>query len=268
MTAAAVTTEPRAAPDALRASGLTVRFGGITALHDVSLSVPPSTIVGLVGPNGAGKSTAFAVLSGLMRPNAGTVELGGVDVSRASAPARARLGLARTFQQPEMFMGLTVREHLLLADRVRHSRRRLWSDAFIGGALRQESSAERERIDAWLELFDLGNGDRRVDSLPLGTSRLVEVGRAFAKEPSVVLLDEPFSGLNPLEADALMLALSRISVEHHVSMLLVEHDVPRVLGTASHVFVLDFGQVIAEGTPAEIRADPVVRAAYLGDEPA
>jgi branched-chain amino acid transport system ATP-binding protein len=255
-------------PAALRAEGVTVRFGGIVALSDVSLHVAPRTIVGLVGPNGAGKSTAFAVLSGLLKPNAGTVELGGVDVSKASPQVRAKLGLARTFQQPEMFMGLSVREHLLLADRVRYSHSRMWTDAFTGGALRRESSAEATRIDAWLELLGLtGDRDRRVDSLPLGTSRLVEVARALAKEPSVLLLDEPFSGLNPHEADALMIALADTATEHGVAMLLVEHDVPRVLSTAAHVFVLDFGQVIADGSPAEIRADPAVRAAYLGDDP-
>jgi ABC-type branched-subunit amino acid transport system ATPase component len=259
--------EPEPGPDALRGTGLTVRFGGIVALSGVNLAVPPGTIIGLVGPNGAGKSTAFSVLSGLLKPNAGTVELGGVDVSGASAQARARLGLARTFQQPEMFMGLTVREHLLLADRVRHARRRLWTDVFTAGAFRTESEAEGARIDAWLDLLGLGTGERRVDSLPLGTTRLVEVGRGLAKEPSVLLLDEPFSGLNPHEADSLMLALSRTAIEHNVAMLLVEHDVPRVLSIALRIFVLDFGEIIAVGTPAEIRDDPVVRAAYLGDDP-
>jgi branched-chain amino acid transport system ATP-binding protein len=162
-----------ATPPALRADGLTVRFGGIAALVDVSLSVPAHTIVGLVGPNGAGKSTAFAVLS-LLRPNAGTVALNGADVSKASPQARARLGLARTFQQPEMFMGLTVREHLLLADRVRHARGRLWKDVFTAGALRTESGTEKTRIDALLELLGLADQRRNVDSLPLGTTRLVE----------------------------------------------------------------------------------------------
>jgi branched-chain amino acid transport system ATP-binding protein len=267
VTAAAPETPVEAAPPALRAEGLTVRFGGIVALAGVSLQVPQHTIVGLVGPNGAGKSTAFAVLSGLLKPNAGTVELGGVDVSKASPQVRARLGLARTFQQPEMFMGLTVRQHLLLADRVRFSHARLWRDAFTAGALRQESAEEGSRIDTWLAMLGLAAaGDHRVDSLPLGTTRLVEVGRALAKEPSVLLLDEPFSGLNPHEADALMLALARTAPEHGVAMLLVEHDVPRVLSTAARIYVLDFGEIIAEGTPAEIRDDPAVRAAYLGDD--
>jgi ABC-type branched-subunit amino acid transport system ATPase component len=268
VSAVATGDQAAAAPDALRASGLTVRFGGISALTGVNLWVAPRTIVGLVGPNGAGKSTAFAVLSGLLKPNAGTVELGGVDVSRASPQARARLGLARTFQQPEMFMGLTVREHLLLADRVRFSHARLWKDVFTAGALRPESPVESSRIDAWLEMLGItAIGARRVGSLPLGTTRLVEVGRALAKEPTVLLLDEPFSGLNTHEADSLMLALGRTALEHGLAMLLVEHDVPRVLSTAARIFVLDFGEIIAEGTPDAIRADPAVRTAYLGDDP-
>ena len=267
MSVAASDVPTESVPDALSAHGLTVRFGGISALTNVSLRVPRQTIVGLVGPNGAGKSTAFAVLSGLLKPNAGTVELGGVDVSKASPQVRAKRGLARTFQQPEMFLGLNVREHLLLADRVRHAHSRLWRDAFTGGALRQESAVEAARIDAWLELLGLASaGDRRVDSLPLGTTRLVEVARALAKEPTVLLLDEPFSGLNPHEADALMVALARTAVDHGVAMLLVEHDVPRVLSIAARIFVLDFGEIIAEGTSAEIRNDPTVRAAYLGDD--
>lgn len=256
------------APAGLSATGVTVRFGGLRACSDVSIEVPQGEMVGLVGPNGAGKSTLFSVLSGLRRPNAGQVYLGGRDATKASPQARARLGLARTFQQPELFAGLTVREHLVLAHRARHARSRLWSDVFTAGALRRRDAAERQRVEILLGLLLLREfADRQADTLPLGTSRLLEVGRALIAEPSVLLLDEPLSGLDEREADSLAATLRRTCDGEGVAMLLVEHDVARVLSLCSKVVVLDFGVVIARGTPEEIRTDPQVRAAYLGDEP-
>jgi ABC-type branched-subunit amino acid transport system ATPase component len=251
----------------LSASDVTVRFGGLRALSEVSVNVPRASIVGLVGPNGAGKSTLFGVLSGLLKPNAGRVRLLDRDVTTASAQARARLGLARTFQQPELFMGLTVREHLVLAYRVRHAHSRLWKDVFTGASLRRPEPAETERVDALLELFELtGVGDQLANALPLGTSRLLEVGRALAASPQLVLMDEPLSGLDIHEAERLADALRRTVAEERVSLLLVEHDVGMVLSLSSYIYVLDFGLLIAQGPPDLIRNDPAVRAAYLGDE--
>jgi branched-chain amino acid transport system ATP-binding protein len=251
---------------ALAASELFVNFGGIAALSSVSLDVPRRSIVGLVGPNGAGKSTAFAVLSGLLRPDRGRVELNGVDVTRASPQARARRGLARSFQQPELFAGLTVREHLVLGDRMHFSRSRVWRDIFLAGALRRPAHAETERIDALLELLGIAElADRPVGGLPLGTSRLVEVARALATDPSVLLLDEPLSGLSGRESEALGETLLHVVADRHIAVLLVEHDVPMVLKLCSWISVLDFGEVIATGPPDEVRADRAVQAAYLGD---
>jgi ABC-type branched-subunit amino acid transport system ATPase component len=251
----------------LSATNVTVNFGGLRALGDVSVSVPKGTIIGLVGPNGAGKSTLFGVLSGLLRPQTGRVHLLGEDVTRASPQTRARRGLARTFQQPELFMGLTVREHLVLGYRVRHARPRLWKDTFTGASLRRPDPAEVERVDGLLELLSLTEvAHQLVDSLPLGTSRLLEVGRALATSPLVVLLDEPLSGLDVHEAERLAEALRRTVDEENVSLLLVEHDVGMVLSLSSYVYVLDFGSLIAEGSPEVIRSDPKVRVAYLGDE--
>ncbi len=251
----------------LSATGITVRFGGLTALSDVSVSIPPGSIVGLVGPNGAGKTTLFGVLSGLLKPNSGRVFLLGEDVTGASPQARARRGLARTFQQPELFNGLTVREHLVLAYRARHERARLWRDVFTAGCLRRPARAETERVESLLELLSLGEvADTLADVLPLGTSRLLEVGRALAASPSVVLLDEPLSGLDVHEAEQLANALQRTVREEHVSLLLVEHDIGTVLNISNHIYVLDFGLLIASGPPEEIREDPRVRSAYLGDE--
>jgi ABC-type branched-subunit amino acid transport system ATPase component len=254
------------APPALGAVGLTVRFGGVVALSDVDLHVPAASIVGLVGPNGAGKSTAFAVLSGLLAPNGGRVMLGGVDVTSASPQSRARRGLARTFQQPELFTGLSVREHILLADRMCHHRSRAWRDAFTAGALRRGSRVEDERITRLLDLLGIADvASRQVGGLPLGTSRLVEVARALATDPTVLLLDEPMSGLSDRESDALGDTLTQVVEERGTSVVLVEHDVPMVLRLCSTIFVLDFGEVIASGTPEQIRADPAVQTAYLGE---
>jgi ABC-type branched-subunit amino acid transport system ATPase component len=253
----------------LTATGITVRFGGLTALSDVGLEVPPGTIVGLVGPNGAGKSTLFAVLSGLLRPASGRVYLHGDDVTGASAQARARNGLARTFQQPELFMGLTVREHVVLGHRVRFSRQRLWRDLVDPRSILPPSKEENDRVDGLLELLDLTHVARAaVGALPLGTSRLVEIARALATRPDVVLLDEPLSGLDMRESENLASVFQRVvaSDDHRVSLLMVEHDVATVLSLSSRIFVLDFGELIASGTPAEIRSNAAVKAAYLGDE--
>lgn len=253
----------------LTASGITVRFGGLTALSDVGLEVPTGTIVGLVGPNGAGKSTLFAVLSGLLRPANGRVFLRGKDVTNASPQLRAREGLARTFQQPELFMGLTVREHLVLAHRVRFARQRLWRDMMDPRSLLPAGKVENERVDQLLELLDLTHvAQASVGALPLGTSRLVEIARALATRPDLVLLDEPLSGLDMRESENLASVFRRVVAndEHRVSLLMVEHDVATVLSLSSKIFVLDFGELIASGTPAEIRGNAAVRSAYLGDD--
>ena len=260
---------PASRAPVLAASGVTVRFGGLVALSDVGIEVPPGTIVGLVGPNGAGKSTLFAVLSGLLRPASGRVQLCGIDVTDASPQLRAQHGMARTFQQPELFLGMTVRDHVVLAHRVRFERKRLWSDLVDPRSLFAPSSAENEQVDSLLELLDLTRvAHTTVGSLPLGTSRLVEIARALATSPSVLLLDEPLSGLDIRESENLASVFRRVvqNGDRPVSLLMVEHDVATVLSLSSRIFVLDFGQLIASGTPSEIRNNAAVRSAYLGDE--
>lgn len=255
---------------ALAARGVTVRFGGLTALSDVSLEVAPGTIVGLVGPNGAGKSTLLGVLSGLQRPNAGRVWLRGAEVTRASCRSRAKQGMARTFQQPELFLGLTVREHLVLAHRARVAPGRLWRDMVDPRALLPPSKDERDRVDELLDLLHLSPvAAAPVAALPLGVVRLVEVGRALASEPYVLLLDEPLSGLDLKASENLLSVFRRIvdRAERALSLVIVEHDVAAVLSLSDKVFVLDFGERIAAGRPDEIRQDPAVQTAYLGDAP-
>jgi ABC-type branched-subunit amino acid transport system ATPase component len=258
----------RTAIPALVASEVTVRFGGLMALDRVSIEVAPGTIAGLVGPNGAGKSTLLAVMSGLLRPNAGKVMLQGVDVTTASARSRAHRGMSRTFQQPELFMGLTVREHLVLAYRARVARRRMWLDMFDPRSLFPPTAAENQRVDGLLEDLRLTRVAKApVAALPLGVLRLVEVGRALASDPRVLLLDEPLSGLDMNACENLLSVFRRIvdQSDHRLSLVIVEHDVAAVLALSNTVFVLDFGERIAAGTPEEIRKDPTVQAAYLGD---
>ena len=195
---------------AIEAREVTMRFGGLTALSEVTVSVPPATIVGLVGPNGAGKSTLFGVLSGLLNPTAGHVYMNGKELTGATPQARARLGLARTFQQPELFMSLTVREHIQLAYRVRHERRRLWTDLFTGRALRGPDAAETAAVNELIDLVELRPvADTPVAGLPLGLTRRVELTRALATDPSVLLLDEPVSGLDNRETAQFCGALER-----------------------------------------------------------
>ncbi|MEU9269071.1 ABC transporter ATP-binding protein [Streptomyces sp. NPDC048251] len=251
----------------LEARGVTVRFGGLIALNDVDLQVPGQSIVGLVGPNGAGKSTLFAVLSGLLGTTAGSVLMDGHDITRTTPQKRAGRGLARTFQHPELFSSLTVREHVVLAYRMRHARGRIWSDLLTGRGFLRQPAAEGARVDELIEALGLQSIQHRpVAGLPLGSSRLVEVARALAVDPRVLLLDEPSSGLDVRETEELVATLQQVVSDHGVSLLLVEHDVDLVLGMCDVVHVLDFGVKIAAGTPTEIRSDPAVRAAYLGQE--
>lgn len=267
MSADAATTPAASAPttSALAASAVTVRFGGLTALDAIDLDVAPATTVGLVGPNGAGKTTLFNVMSGLLMPNEGNVSLAGRDVTRLSPPARARRGLARTYQRSELFSELTVRENLVLAYRARRRRHHLTLDLL--GLGRRHDAQEDATVDGLLDSLGLGEvAGQLADALPLGTGRLVEVGRALAAEPDVVLLDEPSAGLDEHETELLADALRRARHGSTVAFLLVEHDVDLVLGLSDHVYVLDFGRCIASGAPDGIRSDPAVRAAYLGTE--
>jgi branched-chain amino acid transport system ATP-binding protein len=257
-----------AAAPRMQCQDVTVRFGGMVAVNSVSLTIPPASIVGLVGPNGAGKSTLFSVLSGLRRPNAGKVVFDGNDITRASAQRRARLGLARTFQHPEVFSGLTVREHIALAHRISTRRSRIWSDMVTARGFRSCDQEEVRRGDTLLEALSLTRfAAHPVAALSLGTTRLVEIARALAANPTVLLCDEPSSGLDAQET-AQVAEIFRSTVEQRgISLLLVEHDMSMVLGLCDYVNVLDFGTEIASGTPSQIRADPAVHAAYLGEEP-
>lgn len=247
--------------------GVTMRFGGLVALDDVDLSVGDQEIVGLIGPNGAGKSTLFAIISGLLKPTEGRVLMGGEDVTRSSPQKRAVGGLARTFQHPELFSSLTIREHLVLAYRMRHSKRRIWTDLLTFQGFSKSPRAEEIRIDELVGSLQLGDIQHvPAAGLPLGSARLLEIARALAREPRLLLLDEPSSGLDVRETEEVAEVLKSVVRDHGVSLLLVEHDVDLVMGMSDCVHVLDFGIKIAAGSPEHVRADPAVRAAYLGED--
>jgi branched-chain amino acid transport system ATP-binding protein len=235
----------------LDASDVSVRFGGLLALDSASLTVDEGCITGLIGPNGAGKTTCFNVITGLQHPTSGRVTLDGRDVTDAKPHRRARLGIARTFQRLEAFGSLSARENVLVAAEMR----RRWADDSTSPADIAQHALEQVGIVAV--------ADETVDELPTGTARLVELARALATKPRVLLLDEPSSGLDEDETDALGRLLLTLA-DDGLGILLVEHDMPFVMGTCGHIDVLDFGRVIARGTPAEIQGDPAVQTAYLG----
>jgi branched-chain amino acid transport system ATP-binding protein len=236
----------------LEVDGVTVRFGGHLALDDVRLAAEPGAITGLIGPNGAGKTTLFNVITGLLTPQRGEVRLDGVAITRLAPYRRARLGLARTFQRLELFTLLTVRENVELAASGRRSERRA---AGAGG---------RADVDGILGLVGLADvADVRADELPTGKARLVELARALATRPRLLLLDEPASGQDDRETDAFREVLLDVA-GRGIGVVLVEHDVALVMRTCQSVHVLDFGSILAAGTPAEVQNDPAVRDAYLG----
>jgi branched-chain amino acid transport system ATP-binding protein len=247
----------------LVAEHVKVTFAGITALDDVSLTVDEREIVGLIGPNGAGKTTLFNCLFGTLTPNEGTVRFGGQSIGGLPTHKRARLGIGRTFQRIELFSGMTVREHLLVAERSRRSKGAFWRDLLgIGRA----DADENARIAATLDLLGLTrDAARPIEALSLGHGRLVEVGRALMTEPRLLLLDEPSSGLDRNETRALTETLRVVHQERGTAMLLVEHDIDMVLDLVERIYALEFGNLIAEGPAVEVMSNAKVREAYLGE---
>jgi len=230
----------------LTVRNVTVRFGGNVALDNVGLDAEAGQITGLIGPNGAGKTTLFNVITGLQVPQQGDVRLGHTDLTRLAPFRRARSGMARTFQRLELFGLLTVRENVELAASVR------------------KSGAPAAKADELLQLVGLTElADVRSDELPTGQARLVELARALATEPRVLLLDEPASGQDESETEAFGRLLGRIAA-HGVAVVLVEHDMQLVMQTCQRIHVLDFGRILAVGTPQEIQRNQAVLEAYLG----
>jgi branched-chain amino acid transport system ATP-binding protein len=249
----AMTTPPR-----LRLDRVTKTFGGVHALSELSLEVTAGQIVGLIGPNGAGKTTTFNVITGAYRASSGTVLLDGVAVTAQPSHRIARAGIMRTFQNIRLFSDMTVWEHLLVAQP--HTGRALRSLL----PMRLANPQVSERAEEMLEFFGLGAvRSRLARSLPYGLQRKVEMARAVAARPKLLLLDEPVAGMNHDEAATvreLVLSLRRSGL----SILLIEHDMAFVMNLCDHLYVLDFGVLIAQGRPDEIRVNPAVLDAYLG----
>jgi branched-chain amino acid transport system ATP-binding protein len=242
----------------LEAQEVSVRFGGVRALNSVDLAVRPGEIAGLIGPNGAGKTTLFNIITGVQPADRGRVMLDGDDISRWPAHRRGRAGIARTFQRLALYTGLSVHDNLLAT----------WEAATPGGVLGRNRRRGRERVAEVLEQLRLDDlADRPAGHLSTGSGRMVELGRALCANPRILLLDEPSAGLDPDETDQFGEILRAVAGtgDEDLAVLLVEHDVGLVLEVCDNITVLDFGQAIAHGTPAEIRANPAVIAAYLGE---
>jgi branched-chain amino acid transport system ATP-binding protein len=246
-----------------RGEGLHKRFGGVRAVRDVSLAVPEATVFAIIGPNGAGKSTLLNLMSGIYQPDAGSMLLDGFDLVGVAAHRRTRYGLARTFQKIRLFKQLSVLDNVVAGFHARHDIP-AWQYVFHGAAFRRDHQRCR---DEGADLLSFVGLERRAHaaagSLSYGEQRMLEIARALATAPRLLLVDEPAAGLNAAEVDLL---LDRIEVlrQRGMTIVVVEHNMDLVMNVADHVLVMDYGELLFEGTPAEVQSHPAVIAAYLG----
>jgi branched-chain amino acid transport system ATP-binding protein len=255
---------PPVYPPRLEVRGLSKHFGGVQAMSDVDLVAGERGIVSVIGPNGAGKTTLINAISGLVRPDTGEVRFAGEDVSRLPAHAIARRGIARTFQNVALFRGMTVVDNLMLGRHV-HVRSNPFAAALYWGPGRREEVRHRERVEDVIDFLEIEPIRKAiVGTLPLGLQKRVELGRALALQPTLLLLDEPMGGMNVEEKEDMARFVLDVHDEWGIAIVLVEHDMGVVMDISQRVVVLDLGRKIAEGTPDEVRADPRVVRAYLG----
>jgi len=253
----------------LDASGVTKRFGGLTAVDDVSFQIPRRAIVSLIGPNGAGKTTFFNILTGLYKPTLGRVSFDGKDITGGRPDKIMALGVARTFQNIRLFGTMSALENVMVGQHAR-MRAGLFGSILRPPPVRREERRVRDKAAETLEYVGLGAElhEQLATNLSYGDQRRVEIARALASDPSLLLLDEPTAGMNPQESDALTEFMERLRDELGLSILLIEHDMKVVMGVSEYVTVLDHGEKISEGDAQTVRNDPLVVEAYLGKQEA
>lgn len=249
----------------LAVEGLMMRFGGLLAVNNVALELRPQEIVSLIGPNGAGKTTVFNCLTGFYKPTGGTITLREQHLEGLPGQKIARMGIVRTFQHVRLFREMTVIENLLVAQH-QHLKSGIFSGLLKTPAFRRSESEALDRAATWLErvgLLDLAN--RQAGNLAYGQQRRLEIARCMVTRPEILMLDEPAAGLNPKETHELDALIAELRGEHKVSVLLIEHDMKLVMGISDRIYVVNQGTPLANGTPEEIRNNPDVIRAYLGE---
>ncbi|MEN4736420.1 high-affinity branched-chain amino acid ABC transporter ATP-binding protein LivG [Pantoea agglomerans] len=249
----------------LAVEGLMMRFGGLLAVNNVALELRPQEIVSLIGPNGAGKTTVFNCLTGFYKPTGGTITLREQHLEGLPGQKIARMGIVRTFQHVRLFREMTVIENLLVAQH-QHLKSGVFSGLLKTPAFRRSESEALDRAATWLErvgLLDLAN--RQAGNLAYGQQRRLEIARCMVTRPEILMLDEPAAGLNPKETHELDALIAQLRGEHKVSVLLIEHDMKLVMGISDRIYVVNQGTPLANGTPEEIRNNPDVIRAYLGE---
>ncbi len=248
----------------LRADNLSLHFGGLKAVDSVSFAVEKGEILSIIGPNGAGKSSIFNLISRLYEPTSGSLYFEDQDITREPAHDIAKLGIARTFQNIELFENATVLNNLLVG---RHQRctTQLWQELLFLPNVRRDEKAHRRRVEQVIEFLDLeAHRDKLISGLPYGVRKVIELARALCTEPKLILLDEPSSGLNVEETDDMSFWIRDMKTELGITVLMVEHDMTLVNRVSDRVIALNYGKVLAMGPPADVQAHPDVIAAYLG----